>query len=1008
MNKMMKKFLVTSLAAVSLVTVGAGVAAVPANADVATTSMVTRLTGAAARVTTEDSGLRFFAKIDREQYGAAAAAGEVKVGMIIVPVEYVAEAGGYTHEALIAKYTAEGIIDVSYDETQVADYELYAASIINIKDANYTREFTAIPYISVDGAYSYGTADVTGEDYVRSVYEVASKAYVSENETAETKAVLKGYLDGVVDIKNENGVVSIANNTADYTSPYVVTEKAEGVWEVRPTQENALKTNRINAKSMLYNGARKTDFHVVDGETEIHTLVTGGNDADASGHERTKFNEDGSVGLKAQQSGVATASVATLGDHSASYIAFKGEYGPNTYMDFYFKGNNMPNVMFYVDEVNGILTKEGGNGLLFMNGIMAKVSDNISFDMDTLKVFGPHRLTGSTYQIPYQLVNGATVGAMLNLKGSAMSQAYLSEYADTEFKYTVGTFESGGALFMDLSLYAKVEGNYELVEQQMRALPGYSDNASVYNVHTAKEWGTGSIMVTSTYSDSISNGNAYTTFDCSGPYTYKPTEINSGITKNADGSVSVASGQRLASVGYVINGWGSGVSNYYNNFVTADTSYKVGEFFDITFTGNNMPQVMLFANNISPIITAGNASYTDDIVNQKGFLLANGFYYNTSTMWNNTLKVFGPNRINANLANETTTNITYTEGKEYTSLAADVNYKYVVGTYENAAGVVVISVELYNADTNELLVQGEYATGLTKANAEAQGSNVLFYAGVKGPSVTATTFKYGEAYEKVIETPAEIVSRGATENADGSVTLAGGDDTTGLSYTGLWQGVGYASGAGTLQNNYVGFAGDYGVGTYVTTQFKGDNMPQVTLFANAINEWVAAGHATSGSAPLGQTGYLITNKIVYFSGTILTAMDFLYCHGPNRISQNINVATVSNFTNPETATLAFDENETYTYVVGSYEGADGKVMIEVAVYAADGAVVYSGEYATGKTVAEVEAYGTNIILFAGIKGCPAGAEERKTPYSTTFYYVDPMSKEPTYAEAVAKINAKKK
>ena len=52
-----------------------------------------------------------------------------------------------------------------------------------------------------------------------------------------------------------------------------------------------------------------------------------------------------------------------------SYLAFKGEFGLNTRVDFYFKGNNMPQVCLFADTLSGDMTnKSGGKGLLLMNG----------------------------------------------------------------------------------------------------------------------------------------------------------------------------------------------------------------------------------------------------------------------------------------------------------------------------------------------------------------------------------------------------------------------------------------------------------------------------------------------------------------------------------------------------------------------------------------------------------------------------------------------------------------
>ena len=267
MNKKIKSLLLTSLSLAVVSAAGVGAATVnevSASAQEATT-VVSRINGASARVASaDDSGLRFKAEIDRVQYNALAAENDVVVGMIIVPADYVTAAGGYTHEALIEEYTEDGIIDVSYTEEEIGDYEVYAASIVNIKDANYTRDFVGIAYVKVGETYSYAAYDE--ENHSRSVFEVASKAYNDRNEEGESKytadqlGYMENYMNGVADVKNEDGVLSIANNTEYYTSPFRVEEGED---------EYLIKGGIV--KGVFYNGERKV---VKTGESFVADGIT--------------------------------------------------------------------------------------------------------------------------------------------------------------------------------------------------------------------------------------------------------------------------------------------------------------------------------------------------------------------------------------------------------------------------------------------------------------------------------------------------------------------------------------------------------------------------------------------------------------------------------------------------------------------------------------------------------------------------------------------------------------
>ena len=64
------------------------------------------------------------------------------------------------------------------------------------------------------------------------------------------------------------------------------------------------------------------------------------------------------------------------------------------------------------------------------------------------------------------------------------------------------------------------------------------------------------------------------------------------------------------------------------------------------------------------------------------------------------------------------------------------------------------------------------------------------------------------------------------------------------------------------------------------------------------------------------------------------------------------------------------EGTNYKYTVGSKLVSD-KVVIEILLYTIDGeteTLVYSAEYNTNKTEAQVEELGTHIIAYAGVKG----------------------------------------
>ena len=95
---------------------------------------------------------------------------------------------------------------------------------------------------------------------------------------------------------------------------------------------------------------------------------------------------------------------------------------------------------------------------------------------------------------------------------------------------------------------------------------------------------------------------------------------------------------------------------------------------------------------------------------------------------------------------------------------------------------------------------------------------------IKEDMISGTTFSFGKPYRTMKD---GVESSGAIFNDDGSVSLDHRNPTGGNGWSS-----GYAK---TLDNSYIAFSGNYGVGTYIDFTFKGNNMPQVCLFANVIN-----------------------------------------------------------------------------------------------------------------------------------------------------------------------------
>ena len=176
-------------------------------------------------------------------------------------------------------------------------------------------------------------------------------------------------------------------------------------------------------------------------------------------------------------------------------------------------------------------------------------------------------------------------------------------------------------------------------------------------------------------------------------------------------------------------------------------------------------------------------------------------------------------------------------------------------------------------------------------------------------------------------------------------------------------------------------------------------MPQVALFANEINGDMSCGNASSSDFTANgakYNGYIIMNGLYgkTASGTQVNYGDRLLCMGPYRMhtgvaynegSANISKVTITSTKKEFTQNYLSSDTSgiVYKYTVGSFVQGE-TVHIDLALYnATTGALIQSATYDTGKTEAEVEGLGGNIIAYGCVKG---GTEP------TTFTYTTPYIK----------------
>ncbi len=973
-----------------------------------TTSIAQVVEGASVRVTSaESSGIKFRARLDKTEYNKIYSNydGKVKAGMIIVPSDYVAKAGGYAFSDFAAAGLAVGANTVEEFDGTNEDYFEFTMSLVNLKDANYARDFEAIVFIEVDTTdaisgfetyngkqYAYGVRDAA---CARNIYEVAKATFNDRVNAEDAKhpylvngkymsvdenglAIVKGYVDGVADIKIAGNTPAVANNTEYYTSPYTFSK-------------NAITGDYIlngAPKSLVVDGERQVDMHTGKGSVEIHTAKSHNATVALDG---TITTTGRALGNNGQIFGLVPGAKSSGGDTvgwGTSYYAFDGKYGVGTAIDIYFTGNNMPEIVLFANTINDNMTgyssyngangtagvPNGEKGVLISNGFTNSGNPADGY----FTIWGPNKLyLGDTFGLNNALTSSLNASSLLgDQRGSAAGtmkhfvQSYMaSTYADVNFKYTITTYESADA---------KLGIKGELYNVDTEALVHSYD----YKLDILSEVNPGAIILY----DTVKAAGDDTVFTCSTPY---GGDLVSNGTVAVDGTVT------LNAVGASSNTAPSGITGLTIPYIAFEGDYGIGTFVDFEFTGNNMPQVMFFANNIDGNITCRNASGDLDAAAYRGLYITNGMLtaqYNSSfasmyytradggyMLGGQYLTFYGPGRIDNNLLTigYNTNNIIAQDSLlTYKGLEADTTgrtYIYKVGTIlDETDNTIIVHTELTDKATGALVTTATKDTKISST--ELSGGNIIAYAGIKGAGNT-TTFKAGKPYVG----SASYQMSGATIATDGTITLAarngGGIRASGQLF-GLIEGSADYNAGGAV--SYFALAGEYGVGTYMDFYFTGNNMPEVMFFADAINARMTGYTSYSGgyATSTGEKGVLISNGM--YDGANNFESNFTIW-GPNRMfyGDGANVAGVINKAKAQyalsdgslltQAALINNAATEFKYTVGTYE-AGSNLGVHVILYTVSGETltkVIDSTIDTGIALTEIDA--GSIILYQTIK-----------------------------------------
>ena len=431
---------------------------------------------------------------------------------------------------------------------------------------------------------------------------------------------------------------------------------------------------------------------------------------------------------------------------SAGYLVLSNQYQLGQNVDFYFTGDNMPQLSFLSTNATEKIHNEG-SGFVLLNGSgWASSKDEYTL----LKPFGYTFIAIGPNRVATKMENAADSDKYLIGKHISSSSTYeqaqenahalsmykLSTMPDTKFKMTVGFYKNAEG-FIEMAIDVKKLDNEMWVDY-------YSvEVVSKVNANTDANV-LGSYLIAY---GAQRNANTSITFSYSEPYA-RPVDNTISLTNAAGGTANITD---KTSGSFVL-----------------DNNYQLGEFVDIYFTGDNMPSLSFFSTKA-----------TDNLNNDgEGFIMfngigqANGAEYTPFKGYGYSFLFFAPTRSNLNMGNNAElskmpiglfTKSVSDSADEATkqekahplsmyklSTMPDTKFKMTVGFYENADGYVELSIDVKKFE-NGAWVDYFSATKATTFDASndttAWGTNLIAYGAYRNGS-TKISFTFNEPYTK--------------------------------------------------------------------------------------------------------------------------------------------------------------------------------------------------------------------------------------------------------------------
>ena len=771
----------------------------------------------------EESGLSFSYEISNYSE-------EKNYGMLIVPFDYLDKAGisleggvecdyvSVLNEALNnGKIPYAPIVREHLEPLSVGGRYVVKYSIKNIIETNYARKFFGIGFeVDGNGGYKYAVKN----DNVRSVFEVANlavnklhfgswdendessmeeKTLLENNETVLNNFITKSF-DFVYGANSELSISFEATCVDGEVVAKIDNDKESGKeaielavhWNysadeavVKCCENETLKgVGRGKTQVTAQIGAAITvsaDAVVLKDNAELEIF----NNSNANFFDETLTLAGGAFGFATLNGG--SFNNTTNYSKDTGYVGFKNsdaEDGKFTldengvYTEFYFTGNNMPNVEFFASNISGSMWKSGSdNGFVVTNGcgnsnLYQNFADyKAGKDPNSTYIYGgivAYEDYFNYYVSYYDKYGGGHGGnaialsadGVANLKVysksnkawsdankacSSFSMWTLMQDETQNWHYVVGMYKTAdGKVFVDAKLYKVGETGETLfaIKNEQIKITGEQETL------TAGQEIKGYIVAHSAIKGSGDSSQTKLSYKL--PYAGDVNRMRfENATFNSDGSVTLKSG-------YITQTTYDAMKNTKLGYVALGGSYKVGTLIDFYFKGSNMPLVSMFTKYVTDNITN---DYNGDAVNN-GFIISNGMAYSGGSAYDNKThryEVYGPKRIyGAFNAMDRAYYVSGSASSPYaismTKLATmpDQNFKYTIGIYAGEDGKLKLLVDMDKLDENGDKTEDYFDLDVVLygnlTSSAIDGDRIIVYGALNGG--TDITFSYGSPYTK--------------------------------------------------------------------------------------------------------------------------------------------------------------------------------------------------------------------------------------------------------------------